>query len=87
MVGCKKNASGFRLRYPIWRHFRVISVYRLNGLSKNITGGLTKLDAKALMVIGSLCPISVEGVIKRVEMGQHWVGVTYGCTDGMNVHM
>jgi hypothetical protein len=28
-----------------------------------------KLDAKALMVIGSLCPISVEGVIRRLRWG------------------
>jgi hypothetical protein len=28
-----------------------------------------ELDAKALMVIGSLCPISVEGVIKGLRWG------------------
>jgi hypothetical protein len=28
-----------------------------------------KLDAKALMVIGSLCPISVEGVIRWLRWG------------------
>jgi hypothetical protein len=28
-----------------------------------------KLDAKALMVIGSLCPISVEGVIRGLRWG------------------
>jgi hypothetical protein len=30
---------------------------------------MVKLDAKALMVIGSLCPISVEGVIRRLRWG------------------
>jgi hypothetical protein len=30
---------------------------------------IKKLDAKALMVIGSLCPISVEGVIRGFRWG------------------
>jgi hypothetical protein len=32
-------------------------------------GRKEELDAKALMVIGSLCPISVEGVIRELRQG------------------
>jgi hypothetical protein len=51
---------------------------------------IKKLDAKALMVIGSLCPISVEGVIRGLRWGIGPEGaklfhlITYGCSFPMS---
>jgi hypothetical protein len=37
-----------------------------------------RIDAKALMVIGSLCPISVEGVIRELRWSIIRGGGAYG---------
>jgi hypothetical protein len=42
-------------------------------------------ETKALIVIGSLCPISVEGQHREGEYERMYVR-TYICTDGRNEH-
>jgi hypothetical protein len=52
-----------------------------------------KLDAKALMVIGSLCSISVEGVIRGLRWGSSPKGakpshlITYGRSFRPPIHL